>query len=390
MDGLRSVLRDLQVGQDDMEGEGPALGMSGAVLIRIGIDDVALTAVEAGAVDGGGARCERVAAGAGDRGQGDAVGGDLRETADGGLAAGGGDVEVFRRHMVGVGPGVVGVVDRVGIYEGGVAASVGQGAGVDAWCQGDGVAAVGDDGQGGRVDVGDAVDGGVGVVHGRKGFGLYGIDELPRIPLSGAVGVGVAVGDGAVSVGFHADGRVARVGVGDNLAAAGVVQRGGRGCGGLTHAVYGGASVLRDLQAGQDDMEGEGPVLGMSGAVLIRIGIDDVALAAVEVGAVDRGSARRERVAAGVGDRGQGDAVGGDLRQAADSDFSVLGGNIEVFRGDMVGVAPNVVGAVDVVGIDEGGVTATVHDMAGVSTMGEGDGVAAVEDDGQCGLMDFG
>ncbi len=63
--------------------------------------------------------------------------------------------------MVGVVPGVVGAVDIVSIDEGGVAAAVAQSAGVGAKVQVNTLPAVGDVGQGGRVDLGEAVDGGV-------------------------------------------------------------------------------------------------------------------------------------------------------------------------------------------------------------------------------------
>ncbi len=146
------------------------------------------------------------------------------------------------------------------------------------------------------------MDCGVVVGDGGEGLWLYGVDELPRIGLAGAVGVGVAIGDGAVAVGTHADSGVVRMGGGDDLAAAGVVQRGGRGLGGLADAMDGGASVLRDLQCWHHDVEGEGPGVGVSGAVFIRIGVDDVSLAAVEAGAVDGGGTRGKGVAAGAVD----------------------------------------------------------------------------------------
>ena len=106
-----------------MEGEGPVVLMSCAVLERVGVDDVALAAVEGGAVDAGVARRERLLAGTHDDGQGDAVGGYLREAVDGGLAASGGDGEVLGHDVVGVCPGVCSVVDGVGEGIDGVAAS---------------------------------------------------------------------------------------------------------------------------------------------------------------------------------------------------------------------------------------------------------------------------
>ena len=141
---------------------------------------------------------------------------------DGGLAAVGGDGEVHRNDVVDVGPCAGGVVDRVGEGIDGVAASA---VGVEGGAfKGERDHAVADrHGRGCRhEDVGCAMDGGVGVGHGVERHRRDGIDELPRVAVAGAVGVGVAVGDGAVSVGGDVHGRVARVGDSNDLAVAGV------------------------------------------------------------------------------------------------------------------------------------------------------------------------
>ena len=234
------------------------------------------------------------------------------------------------------------------------------------------------------------MDGGVVVGDGGEGLGFDGVDELPRIGLAGAVGVGVAVGDGAVAVGTHADGGVVRIGGGHDLAAAGVVQRVGHGLGGLASAMDGGASALRDLQCWHHDVEGEGPGVGVSGAVFIRIGVDDVSLAAVEAGAVDGGGARCERFAAGAVDCRQGDAVGGYLRETVDGGLAASVGDGEVLGRHLVGVGPGVVGAVDMIVVDEGGIAAAVVQGARVDAGRQGDGVAAVGDDGQGGGVHLG
>ncbi len=88
----------------------------------------------------------------------------------------------------------------VGINEGGVAASVVQGARVDAGRQGDGVAAVGDDGQGGGCDLGEAVDGLVAVRSRCEGSGDDMSGVSPEGVVSGAVGIGEPVGDGALTI----------------------------------------------------------------------------------------------------------------------------------------------------------------------------------------------
>ena len=245
----------------DVEGEGPVVGVAGAVGVRIAVNDVALASVEAGAVDGDCARCEGVAAGVGDGGQGDAVGRDVGQAVDGGLAAGCGDGEVHGDDVVGVEPGVVGVIDRVGEGIDGVAAS----AVADKRRSGEGERdhAVADrHGRGcGREDVGGAVDGGVGIGHGSERRRDDGIDELPRVAVAGAVGVGVAVGDGAVSVGGDVHGRVACIGGGGHIASAGVGERCGRGFDGIACAGHGCRAVSGDGQGRQLDDVGVGPVV---------------------------------------------------------------------------------------------------------------------------------
>ena len=62
--------------QCNVEGEGPRMGVSSAVGVRIVIDDVALTSVETSAVNSDIASCKCVATGIGDHRHGDAVGGD--------------------------------------------------------------------------------------------------------------------------------------------------------------------------------------------------------------------------------------------------------------------------------------------------------------------------
>ena len=210
------------VGHHDVEGEGPIVGVARTVSVRIVVNDVALASVEAGTVDGGGPWGEGVAAEIGDGGQDDAVGGDVGQAVDGGLAAGGGDGEVHRNDMVDVGPCVDSVVDRVGEGIDGVSAS----AVADKQRSGEGERdhAVADrHGRGcGREDIGGAVDGGVGIGHGSECLWHNGIDELPWVVMAGAVGVGVVVDDGAVSVGGDVHGWVARIGDGGHLAVAGI------------------------------------------------------------------------------------------------------------------------------------------------------------------------
>ena len=205
-----------------MEGVAPRMGVSGTVGIGEGIDDIALTAIESGVVNVGLTRREGVAAGVGDVRQGDAVDGDLRHAADGGLAAVGGDGEVLGDDMVGVRPGVVVAVDGVGEGIDGVAAAVAGHEGGAFKVEGDLLSADLYSRCRGCEDIAGAVDGGVGVGRRVEVVGRDGIDELPRVAVSGAVGVGVVVGHGAVSVSGDVNGRVGGVRRGGHFASAGV------------------------------------------------------------------------------------------------------------------------------------------------------------------------
>ena len=65
--------------------------------------------------------------------------------------------------------------------------------------------------------------------------------------------------------------------------------------------------------------------------------------------------------------------------------YGAVRGYFEIFRHQMIGVAPSVVATVDGVGIDEGCVAAAVGDIAGVDTFLKRDICAATGDDGQGG-----
>ena len=372
-----------------MEGEGPVVRVACAVGIRIAVNDVALAAAEAGVVDGDRAWREAIAAGVGDGRRHDAVGGDVGETVDGGLSASCGDGEVHRDDMVGVVPGVVGVIDRVGegIYR--VAASGAADEGGAGEREGAGVSAHNHGRCAGSKYVLCAVDDGIGVSHGSECHRRDGIDELPRIAVAGAVGVGVEVDHRAVSIGGEVHGRVAGVGDGGHFASAGVCERGGRGRGGFVGAGHGRRAGGGDGQGGQLDDVGVGPAVRMTCAVGEGVGIGHGAFAAGGVCADGR-SVRSERMAAGVGDGRDKRCRGDGICQTADSVKTVGRGYDEVFGHHLVGVAPGVVGAVDGVGIDEGGVAAAVQEGAGVGAGVQVYALSAVGDDGQGGGKNFG
>ena len=245
--------------------------MLGAVGEGVGVGHGALAAVNV-CDNGGLAGRERVAAGIGHRrdvcGRDDSV----AEAADGVKTVGGGDGEVFRRHMVGVDPGVVGVVDGIVIDERGIAAAVDERGSVDAGFQGDGHPAVGDAGQGGGVHLGEAVDIGLAVLRGREGCRVEGVGVSPQGVVSGAVGVAIAEDDGSGAVGVDSGGAVHKDG--RDGVAAGVGDVGGSRVDGVHEAGHGGTAVVGhagDL-VGHHDMEGERPGGVFTSAVLVAEG----------------------------------------------------------------------------------------------------------------------
>ena len=86
---------------------------------------------------------------------------------------------------------------------------------------------------------------------------------------------------------------------------------------------------------------------------------------------------------------GRDSCRGNGHRQAIDGITSVFCCYAEVFRHHVVSVTPSVVGAIDGVGVDKGGVTAAVGNIAGVDAFLERNIRAAVGNDGQGGGVDF-
>ena len=97
----------------------------------------------------------------------------------------------------------------------------------------------------------------------------------------------------------------------------------------------------------------------MVGAVGEGVGVGHVALAAGGVCA-DGGPVRCECIAACIGDGRDMRRRDDGIRQTADSVETVGCGYDKVFWHDMIGVVPCVIRAVDSVGVDEGGVAASV------------------------------
>ena len=216
--------------------------MSGAVGESIGVNDGALAALHV-VHDGRLARFKDIAAGIGD-GR-DRCGRDhsLFEAADEGGDVLVGDHEVLRRHMVGVAPGVFRIVDNVGIDESGVSAAVDDVAVVLAGLEDDGLAAVGDGGQGRGHDFGEAVDVGLVVQSGGEGRRVEGVGVGPDGGVAGAVGVVVVEDHGSGAVGVEGGGAVHEDGRDD--VAADVSDGIRSGCNGIHHAGHGVFAISR-------------------------------------------------------------------------------------------------------------------------------------------------
>ena len=215
--------------QGNMEGEGPSLCVTGTVGVRIAVNDVSLTSVKTSAVNGNITSCERVAAGIGNHRHGDAVGGDSGHAMDRGFTVSSSDREVLWNDVEGVGPGVCGVVDGVRIGENRVTASATadeRGAREDERAAN---ATYANSRCCGSMDITDAVDSGVGIGYRSESYGFDSVDELPWILTTCTVGVGVVVGDGAVSVGGDIDDRVAGTGDSVHFPATGVGNGTGSG-----------------------------------------------------------------------------------------------------------------------------------------------------------------
>ena len=129
--------------------------------------------------------------------------------------------------------------------------------------------------------------------------------------------------------------------------------------------------------------------MAVTGAVGEGVGVGHGALAAVNV-CDNGGLAGRERVAAGIGHRRDMRSRGDSGRLTADGSGAVLCAYGEVFRRDMVRVAPGVIRAVDGIVVDEGGVAAAVDERGGVVAGLKRDRFPAVGDARQGGRHDLG
>ena len=220
--------------------------------------------------------------------------------------------KVFRNYVVGIAPAVVGAVDAVVINEGGVTATVGDIASVDAFLEWNIGAAVGNDGQGGGVDLRDTVNIS-GIVGCRsEAVRIQGVSESPDGVVFSTVGVAIAEDHRSCTVGVDVGGAVHKYG---NDAVAAHV---GDGISGRSHHIHktshGGASIsgYTGDDIGQFNVEGEGPRMGVSSAVGVWIAVYDVALAVVEARLINACSTWNKGVATGIGNCRHGDAVGGD------------------------------------------------------------------------------
>ena len=262
--------------------------VTGAVGVRIVINDIALTTIEIGAINGGIACCECVAAGIGDCWHGDAVGGDIGQAMDRGFTVSGRDSEVLGNDMVSVSPGMSCVVD--GVVEGidRVTASTT----ADKCRIGKGernvTAAYSNSRCGGSMDIADAMDIGVGISYRCECLRLYGIDKLPRVIATSTIGVGVIVGDDAVSVVSHVNNRITGGSNGSHFSAAGIDECVNDGLACHVGTCNDAGAVLGHSQCGQADDVGIGPVVTMACAVGEGVSISDRTLAVCHSGVDDR------------------------------------------------------------------------------------------------------
>ena len=120
----------------------------------------------------------------------------------------GGNVEIVGYHVIDEAPSVVGAVDGIVIHKCGVSATVGDITGVDAFLKGNIRAAVGDDGQGGGVHFGEAVNRNGIVGCRREAFRVQCISESPGGVVSGTVGITITEDHCSGAVGVDVGGAV--------------------------------------------------------------------------------------------------------------------------------------------------------------------------------------
>ena len=232
------------------------------------------------------------------------------------------------------------------------------------------------------------MDVGVCIGNRRECLGGYGIDKLPRISAACAVSISVVVSDGAMTISRNIGYGVVLAGDGGNFTSASIGKR--CRCGHISLAGTGDVSraVLRYVQSRQFNDVGVSPVVAVSCAVGKVVCVSDSSLAASDV-SVDGGKGVAYLGAAVVGHGRDMRCRDNGIDQTADGVETVLGGDHKVLWHDVIGVAPSVVGAVDLVSIDEGGVAAAVGEGGGVGAGSECDRGAAVGDGRQGGGEDL-
>ena len=262
--------------------------------------------------------------------------------------------KVFRNYLIGITPGIIGAVNIVCVYKGGISTAVGGIASVSTFFQGNVGATVGDGRQGGSLDIRDAVNRKGIVGCWREAFWIQSVSESPDGVIFGTVGITEAEDHSSCSIGIE-DGSTVHEdrlnGITTDILndlCGWTADIGQAGHGGVTIVWYTGNDIW------QGNMEGERPSMCIISAVCIWIIVYDVALASVVARTVNGDMACHECVAAGVGDHGHGDTVGGDGGSAVNSSSTVSSRDSEVFWNDVIDVCPGVCGVIDSVveGID--------------------------------------
>ena len=111
--------------------------------------------------------------------------------------------KVFWHQMIGVVPGIVAVVDGIGIDEGCVTAAIGDAAGVDAFLKRNICTAVGDGWQGGGMNLGKTVNRGGIAGCWREAFWIQSVSESPDGVIFGTVGITEAEDHSSCSIGIE-------------------------------------------------------------------------------------------------------------------------------------------------------------------------------------------
>ena len=191
-------------------------------------------------------------------------------------------IKVFRNHVVSETPCVVGTINIVCVNEGGISAAIGDVAGIDAFLERNNRAAVGDNRQGGSMDIRNTVNRSGIVGCWRETFRIQCVGESPDGVMLCTIGITEAEDHRTCTIGMNVGSAIHEdrhngitTYILNDL------------CGWTTdigQAGHGGVAIIRHSSNvfWQGNMEGEVPGMRIVGAVCIWIVVYDVTLASVE------------------------------------------------------------------------------------------------------------